>query len=100
MAELLEKNYDTIIKPVITEKSTSQSENNQVSFIVNKYSTKPEIKNSVEAIFGVKVESVNTIKTKGKVKRFRGYTGKRNDYKKAIINLKEGETIDITSGVK
>jgi large subunit ribosomal protein L23 len=91
--------YDTLIRPVVTEKSTMGSEFNQVTFQVRIDATKPEIKAAVEGVFEVKVKAVNTLRQQGKVKRFRGKVGKRPDYKKAIITLEEGEMIDITTGV-
>ena len=97
MTEL--KHYDTILGPVITEKSTLVSEQNQVVFRVPLTATKPEIKEAVEALFDVKVEAVNTIRVKGKVKRFRGRMGRRGDYKKAMVKLAEGQSIDVTTGV-
>jgi large subunit ribosomal protein L23 len=91
--------YDIIFKPVVTEKSTLGSEHNQVTFQVRIDASKPEIKAAVEHIFGVKVKAVNTLRQVGKVKRFRGRMGRRADYKKAIISLVDGETIDVTAGV-
>jgi large subunit ribosomal protein L23 len=91
--------YDIIFKPVVTEKSTLGSEHNQVTFQVRMDASKPEIKAAVELIFGVKVKAVNTLRQVGKVKRFRGRIGRRADYKKAIISLLDGETIDVTAGV-
>jgi len=91
--------YDIIRSPVITEKSTMASENNQVIFNVASGATKPEIKKAVETLFSVKVKAVNTLNRKGKVKRFRGMTGKQNDVKKAIVTLQEGSTIDVTTGL-
>lgn len=93
------KHYDIIRSPVITEKSTMASENNQVVFNVAPGATKPEIKKAVETLFSVKVKAVNTLNRKGKVKRFRGMTGKQNDVKKAIVTLQEGSTIDVTTGL-
>ncbi|MFC7049915.1 50S ribosomal protein L23 [Emcibacter nanhaiensis] len=93
------KHYDTILGPVITEKSTLVSEHNQVVFRVPLTATKPEIKDAVEALFDVKVEAVNTIRVKGKVKRFRGHKGRRSDYKKAMVKLAEGQSIDVTTGI-
>ena len=94
-----ERMYDVILAPVVTEKSTQGSEHNQVTFRVPRRATKPEIKAGVEALFGVKVTKVNTINMRGKVKRFKGRLGKRADYKKAIVTLAEGDSIDITTGV-
>ena len=91
--------YDVLLRPVVTEKSTLGSEHNQVTFQVALGATKPEIKAAVEGIFGVKVKAVNTLRQQGKLKRFRGKLGKRPDYKKAIVTLVEGEVIDITTGV-
>lgn len=92
-------NYDIIRSPVITEKSTMASENNQVIFNVAAGATKPEIKTAVEALFSVKVKAVNTLNRKGKVKRFRGIKGKQSDVKKAIVTLQEGSSIDVTTGL-
>ncbi|MFQ5784061.1 MAG: 50S ribosomal protein L23 [Alphaproteobacteria bacterium] len=91
--------YDVIIAPVVTEKSTQGAENNQVSFRVAGDATKPQIKKAVEAAFGVTVSRVNTLNVKGKVKRFRGRPGKRAGFKKAIVTLAEGHSIDITTGI-
>lgn len=91
--------YDVIVSPVITEKSTNASEHNQVVFNVAPTATKPEIKTAVEKLFGVKVDKVNTLVRKGKVKRFRGIKGRQSDIKKAVVTLKDGETIDVTTGL-
>lgn len=91
------RHYDTIIKPVITEKATLLSEHNKVVFQVPLSANKKDIGAAVEALYGVKVEKVNTIRQKGKNKRFRGIAGQRGDVKKAVVTLKEGHTIDITS---
>jgi large subunit ribosomal protein L23 len=93
------KHYDVIKSPVITEKATLGSENNQVTFKVAIDATKPEIKAAIEALFDVKVKKVNTLRQEGKVKRFRGVVGKRAEYKKAIVTLAEGNSIDVTTGV-
>ena len=93
------KAYDLISAPMVTEKSTLGSEHNQVTFKVPLDATKPEIKLAVEQLFKVKVKAVNTLRQKGKVKRFRGKIGKRSDFKKAIVSLAEGESIDVTTGV-
>ena len=93
------EHYDVIRKPIITEKATMASEAGAVVFQVAMSSTKPEIKEAVEAIFGVKVKAVNTTITKGKVKKFRGRTGERSDKKKAYVTLVEGNTIDVTTGL-
>ncbi|TNE59819.1 MAG: 50S ribosomal protein L23 [Alphaproteobacteria bacterium] len=91
--------YDVILSPVITEKATMASEHNQVIFQVPLSANKTEIKSAVEKLFKVKVKAVNTIRTKGKVKRFRGTIGRRNDVKKAIVTLAEGDSIDVTTGL-
>ena len=93
------RHYDVILAPHITEKSTLASENNAVVFKVSNDATKPQIREAVEALFDVKVTGVNTIVTKGKVKRWRGKPYRRNDMKKAIVTLKDGDSIDVTSGV-
>ncbi len=93
------KHYDVVVKPVITEKSTLVSEFNQVVFKVAKDSSKPEIKAAVEALFGVRVLSVNTLIQKGKNKRFKGKPYTRTDEKKAIVTLAEGDRIDVTTGI-
>lgn len=90
-----ERMYQVIQRPHVTEKSMNQDEN-KITFVVAMDATKPEIKAAVEEIFKVKVEAVNTIKTKGKTKRFRGRLGKRSDLKKAIVTLVEGQTIEMT----
>jgi len=93
------KHFDTILSPVITEKSTLGSEHSQVTFRVPVTATKPEIKAAVEGLFNVKVKAVNTLRQKGKVKRFKGVRGQRPEYKKAMVTLVEGSTIDVTTGV-
>ena len=91
--------YDVIRSPVITEKATMLSEHNQVSFKVAIDATKPQIREAVERLFDVKVTKVNTIRVKGKVKRFRGRLGQRSDFKKAVVTLAEGNRIDVTTGL-
>jgi large subunit ribosomal protein L23 len=93
------EHYDIIRKPVITEKATMASETGAVVFEVAIDATKPQIKEAVEGVFGVKVKAVNTTVTKGKVKRFRGTLGQRKDVKKAYVTLEEGNTIDVTTGL-
>lgn len=93
------KHYDVILSPVITEKATLGSEHNQITFKVAISATKPEIKAAVEALFDVKVKSVNTLRQQGKIKRFRGIKGQRAEFKKAMITLEEGSSIDVTTGV-
>ncbi len=93
------RHYDVIVSPVITEKATTLSEQSKVVFKVKSDATKPQIKEAVEKLFDVKVVSVNTLVTKGKVKMFRGTRGKRSDVKKAVVTLAEGESIDVTTGL-
>ena len=92
--------YDIVLAPHITEKSTMLSEANAVVFRVAPKATKPEIKAAVEALFGVSVVGVNTIVSKGKTKRWKGKPYQRSDVKKAIVRLAEGQSIDITEGVR
>jgi large subunit ribosomal protein L23 len=91
--------YDLILSPVITEKATRVSEHNQVVFRVAEHATKPEIKAAIEGVFGVTVKAVNTVRVKGKTKMFRGRPGRRSDYKKAMVTLAEGQSIDVTTGI-
>ena len=93
------EHYDVIRKPLITEKSTMASESGAVVFEVAPAASKPQIKEAVESLFGVKVKAVNTSISKGKVKRFRGQLGKRGDVKKAYVTLEEGNTIDVSTGL-
>jgi large subunit ribosomal protein L23 len=93
------EHYDVIRKPVITEKATMASEANAVVFEVAIGSNKPQIKQAVESLFGVKVKAVNTTITKGKVKKFRGRPGRRKDVKKAYVTLEDGSAIDVTTGL-
>ena len=93
------ESFDVIRRPVITEKAMKGSEHNQVVFQVALDATKPEIKKAVEAVFGVKVKAVNTLRQAGKQKVFRGRKGVRSETKKAIITLAEGQSIDVTAGI-
>ena len=92
--------YDVVLAPHITEKSTMLSEQNAVVFKVANDATKPQIKAAVEALFGVSVTGVNTLTTKGKSKRWKGRPYQRSDVKKAIVTLAEGDSIDVTEGVR
>ena len=94
------RHFDVILAPHITEKATLLSEHNAVVFKVAGEATKPQIKDAVEALFDVKVTGVNTIVTKGKTKRWKGKPYKRSDMKKAIVTLAEGQSIDVTEGVR
>lgn len=92
-------NYDVILSPVITEKSTKLTEANQVVFRVALDATKPAIAKAVESLFKVKVKAVNTVRVKGKRKLFKGKAFNRSDFKKAVVTLEEGFQIDITTGL-
>ncbi len=93
------RHYDVIVAPVITEKTTIASEQNQVVFNVAKTASKPEIKAAIEALFNVKVIGVNTLIRKGKVKRFRGTVGRLSNVKKAVVTLADGNSIDVSTGL-
>ena len=90
---------DTIVSPTITEKATSLSEFNKIVFKVHKGASKNSIKKSIEKIFKVNVVKINTINLKGKTKIVRGKKSSRSGYKKAIVTLKKGQTIDLSTGV-
>ncbi len=94
------QSFDIIRSPIVTEKSTLLGEYNKISFKVGVDAKKSAIKRAIEELFEVKVNNVNTIKVKGKTKTFRGKPGKRPDYKKAIVSLAEGHTVDVMTGVK
>ena len=93
------RHYDAIVSPVITEKATLASENNQFVFKVARNATKPQIKAAIEQLFDVKVTAVNTLVRKGKTKAFRGVRGRQQDMKKAIVTLADGYRIDMTTGL-
>jgi large subunit ribosomal protein L23 len=93
------RHYDVVRGPHITEKSTMASEFNAVVFRVANDATKPQIKAAVEALFSVKVMKVNTIVQKGKTKKWKGTPYRRSDFKKAIVTLAEGQSIDVTTGI-
>ena len=94
-----ERMYEIIRQPVVTEKSTLGSQYGQVTFLVDLLATKPEIKVAVEQLFDRKVSAVNTLRQKGKVKRFRGRLGRRSDYKKAVVTFEDGNDVDVCQGV-
>ena len=94
------RHYDVIVAPHITEKATLLSEHNAAVFKVANDATKPEIKAAVEALFGVTVTGVNTIVQKGKTKKWKGVPYTKSDVKKAIVTLKDGESIDVTTGAQ
>jgi large subunit ribosomal protein L23 len=91
--------YDVIRRPIVTEKATMASESGAVVFEVAMDSNKPIIKEAVEALFNVKVKSVNTTISKGKTKRFKGQLGRRKNTKKAYVMLEDGNTIDVSTGL-
>ena len=92
--------YDIIIRPLITEKTSIQKEeHNQVSFEVDRRANRVEIRRAIEKIFNVRVADVRTMQVKGKVKQRGRIVGKRKDWKKAIVNLMPGERIDFFEGV-
>jgi len=93
------RHYDTLIAPVITEKSTLLSEDNKVVFRVPLTATKKDIAEAVEELFKVKVKAVNTLVQKGKTKKFRGIKGRRDDVKKAVVTLEDGHSIDVNTGL-
>ncbi len=93
------RHYDVVRGPHITEKATMASEHNAVVFRVANDATKPQIKAAVEALFDVKVLTVNTIVQKGKTKKWKGTPYTRTDFKKAIVRLAEGQSIDVTTGI-
>ncbi|MBN9413651.1 MAG: 50S ribosomal protein L23 [Candidatus Paracaedimonas acanthamoebae] len=95
----MERALTVIQAPLMTEKSTIASQFRQYGFKTLLEATKPEIKSAIEQIFKVKVVAVNTLLQKGKTKRFKGREGRRSDYKKAIVTLAEGHTIDVGAGL-
>ena len=91
--------FDVLIRPIITEKTTLLMQENKYTFQVPLNANKVEIRKAVESIFNVKVEKVATIRVLGKTKRMGRTMGKRSDYKKAIVTLKVGESIELFEGV-
>lgn len=98
-AQATPAHYDVILTPHVTEKASMGSAHNQVTFKVALDATKPQIKAAIETLFKVTVKGVNTIRVKGKNKRFKGRLGQRSDYKKAVVTLAAGQTIDVATGV-
>ena len=94
----INKAYQIILNPLITEKATQLSEYNKIVFSVPVKANKLEIKSAIEKIYSVKVKSVNTILLRGKVKRFKGILGRRINTKKALVTLFPGNSIDLTIG--
>jgi len=97
--ENMERYYQIIKRPLITEKTTMVAENNTFTFEVLKNADKVEVKKAIEAIFNVEVAKVNILNQQGKTKRFKGISGKRRDVKKAYVRLQEGQTIDLNAGL-
>ena len=95
----MDSKYDIIRRPIVTEKSTLASESGAVVFEVDIRATKPQVKIAIEELFNVKVKAVNTLVSKGKVKRFKGILGRRRNVKKAYVMLEDGNTIDVTTGL-
>ena len=94
-----ERDTQVLISPVITEKSSLAGESGQVVFKISPSATKIDVKRAVENLYNVTVEKVNTVNINGKVKRFRGILGKRNDIRKAYVSLKDGDNIDLGTGI-
>lgn len=90
--------HDLLLKPIITEKTTMLMSDGKYTFKVSLHANKIEIRKAVESVFNVKVKSVATIRVLGKVKRMGKFEGKRSDYKKAVVTLQEGETIEFFEG--
>jgi len=99
MAKATERMYQMLVKPLVTEKTSVNAENNVITFEVAKDASKPEIKQAIEALYNVKVEKVNTLIQQGKQKRFKGILGRRSDVKKAMVKLAEGQSLDMSQGV-
>ena len=91
--------YDKILSPLVTEKSTNLSELNKVVFKVPSYANKKNLKSNIEKIFKVNVTKINIINKQNRVKLTRGRKVKISGYKKAIITLKKGQSIDLTTGI-
>ena len=91
--------YDKIISPHITEKSTNLSEQNKIIFKVPKEANKNNLKKSIEKIFKVNVTKINIINKKSKIKQTRGRKVKVKGFKKAIVTIKKGQSIDLTTGI-
>ena len=92
--------FDVIVRPVVTEKTTAAAEQNKVVFEISPTANKGDVKAAVESIFKVSVLKVNTINVEGKVKSFRGKRGQRSDFRKAIVTLAAGQTIDFAAGAR
>ena len=96
--KIVDRYFDVIVSPILTEKTMNLTQNeNKVTVKVNAKSNKDEIKDAFEAIFGVKVAKVNVINVRAKSKRLGRYEGKVSGYKKAIVKLAEGQSLDLYS---
>ena len=91
--------YDKILSPLVTEKSTNLSDQNKIIFKVNKKANKKNLKNNIEKIFKVNVTKINIINKKSRIKTTRGKKVRVKGFKKAIITLKKGQNIDLTTGI-
>ena len=91
--------YDKILSPIVTEKSTNLSEQNKISFRVNSKANKVNLKKNIEKIFKVNVTKINIINKQTRIKSSRGKKVKKKGFKKAIITLKKGQNIDLTTGI-
>ena len=91
--------YDKIISPLVTEKSTNLSEQNKITFKVNSKANKKNLKLNIEKIFKINVTKINIINKKTRMKTIRGKKVRVKGYKKAIITLKKGQNIDLTTGI-
>ena len=91
--------YDKILSPLVTEKSTNLSDQNKIIFKVNKNANKKNLKNNIEKIFKVNVTKINIINKKSRIKTTRGKKVRVKGFKKAIITLKKGQNIDLTTGI-
>lgn len=90
---------DIVIKPIVTEKSTALASNNTYCFKVEKHATRTQVKLAIEKLFAVKVERVNTVNYRGKIKRLGVHEGRRPDWKKAFVTLREGDKIPMFEGL-
>lgn len=97
---MLKNVYDVIKRPVITEKSKIEEENNKYTFIVSKFANKILVKKAIKEIFGADVDKVNILNVYGKTKRFKGKMGQQSPYKKAVVTVTKNQVIDINGGVK
>ena len=91
--------YDKILSPIVTEKSTNLSEQNKISFRVNSKANKVNLKKNIEKIFKVNVTKINIVNQKKKLKMRQGKKSTKAGYKKAIVTLKKGQSIDLTTGI-